>query len=169
MQKIALDCQKCGGRLEIDEKTDLFRCAHCGTPYLVKRADDYLQVVQLEERVDVLERDTQRIANGMGALAELPGIQQKIAELEAEDKRKKPRQQLIVLGVGFPLYFLVISFLLQNLGGLGATLSAFLVLLIAVVGVLLYLDNHNRQGKLDVLRKRAVELRMQVDRIAHSQ
>ena len=35
MEKIVLDCQKCGGALEITEDLELFKCQYCGMPYMV--------------------------------------------------------------------------------------------------------------------------------------
>lgn len=80
MSKIVLDCQKCGGTLEVTDDMELFKCEYCGMPYLVERSTDGFRIVRLEKRVsaveagqsklrlDVLESDLRRL------LAELDAI-----------------------------------------------------------------------------------------------
>jgi hypothetical protein len=55
MTKIVLDCQKCGGSLEITDAMEIFRCQYCGMPYLVDRSDGRIRITQLEERVSKVE------------------------------------------------------------------------------------------------------------------
>ena len=55
MDKLALDCSKCGGALEITPDMDMFKCPFCGVPYMVERKDGTTRVIRLEQRVSVLE------------------------------------------------------------------------------------------------------------------
>ena len=55
MEKIVLDCQKCGGTLEITPEIEIFKCKYCDTPYLVKRNAGSIQITKLEERIEIVE------------------------------------------------------------------------------------------------------------------
>ena len=77
MQKITLDCSRCGGALEITEDMELFKCPYCETPYIVERSEGSVRIVKLEQRVDKLEV-RQR---GIGASMELDQLLAKREEL----------------------------------------------------------------------------------------
>jgi DNA-directed RNA polymerase subunit RPC12/RpoP len=61
MGKIILNCSQCGGTLEVTDEMDLFKCQYCDMPYMVKRSDGSVQIVQLEQRVAKIEREQENL------------------------------------------------------------------------------------------------------------
>jgi len=94
MDKIVLDCQKCGGALEITGDVELFKCQYCGTPYLVKRSDGSVRVSRLEERVSQVEEDQAALRVSMlesRILQARANIAEVFRELDSLDDDKKDK------------------------------------------------------------------------------
>jgi len=85
MEKLILDCAKCGGALTITEDMELFKCDYCATPYLVKREQGAIHLVRLEEKVKVIEKQVDRMGNAIGAMNELTKLE-KTAEAEEKEE-----------------------------------------------------------------------------------
>jgi len=73
MNKISLDCSKCGGHLEITKNMELFKCPYCNMPYMVQREEGETRIIKLEERVSDLEENISEIFNN-SILSELAAI-----------------------------------------------------------------------------------------------
>jgi DNA-directed RNA polymerase subunit RPC12/RpoP len=61
MDKIVLDCSKCGGVLEITQDIEIFKCQYCGTPYMVERSEGTVRIIKLEQRVEKIEAEQSKI------------------------------------------------------------------------------------------------------------
>ena len=57
MERIALDCIKCGGSLEILPNSKYLTCQYCGMKHLVKWEGDVVTLLRIEEKVEVMSSD----------------------------------------------------------------------------------------------------------------
>lgn len=96
MNKIILDCSKCGGALDITDDMELFKCPYCGVPYMVERSEGSVRIVKLEQRVDKLEVEQR----GLRAKIELDELLAKREEVEQlhKEKGKGPLVAHIAIG-----------------------------------------------------------------------
>lgn len=76
MEKIVLDCLKCGAPLEITQDMELFRCPYCGMNHLVERVNNFSQLIPLERRVEHLESEQARFQDTL-TLKEIEQLDQK--------------------------------------------------------------------------------------------
>ena len=63
-QLTAVSCNRCGGTLDVGERTSFTTCGFCGTQLRVERSATALATVELDElrdRTDTLERNVQAL------------------------------------------------------------------------------------------------------------
>jgi len=92
MDKLALDCSKCGGALEITPDMEVFKCPFCGVPYMVEREEGTVRVIRLEQRVRVLEEKqstTDKAVSEISARQEL--LDTDLARMELAKLREERR------------------------------------------------------------------------------
>lgn len=115
MSRIVLDCNKCGGALEVTEDMEMFRCQYCGTPYLVERKDGATRIIQLEQRVSQLEErqvETESTVSEIGVKQE--SLDSGVAKIELKELREKQ-------------YAVAESWAKERFGPIGATIGAFVI------------------------------------------
>ena len=59
---VALECPKCGARLEVTPDLETFACGHCGASVRVRRSGGTISIERIEARLSNLERNTDRTA-----------------------------------------------------------------------------------------------------------
>jgi len=77
---ITLDCQKCGGSLEISDEFEIYSCPYCGMQYLVQSSEKGITIRKLDERVSKVENEQTEIKINLLA-SDLEQIRSKINEV----------------------------------------------------------------------------------------
>lgn len=123
MRKIALDCGKCGGALEVTEDMEMFKCPYCGTPYMVERSEGTVKIVKLERRVEQLEVEQRQIRSSVASI-ELKELLAERKELEEQFKQEglKSRDGYWAGGAfaGVLVTIVLVLIDIQVFGGVGA-------------------------------------------------
>jgi hypothetical protein len=162
MDKIVLDCAKCGGQLTVTAEPavpggqDLFRCAYCDAVYLVKREEGTVRIVRLEERVD-------RLGDALGAVTELQDL--KAEERDPTRRFKHPIEVLPYTLAGALIGGLFLAFSLGVGWRLGVTAAAVLTAAILAAGAGTYWQEKARYERL---RARRLQLQARVDAASRS-
>ena len=160
--KLILNCSQCGGRLEVTEDIELFKCEYCGMPYMVERSGGTVQIIELRQRLGALEE-------GVSALSEIDSIVAQREQLEAElSSGGVPALPLAILG--FVCFIVPMAFLessdvihtevLMPLIFVGALVGAFVWMWRSIQGTA------RKKQALEAIKKREAKLLAKISQIS---
>lgn len=164
---VALECPKCGARLEVPPGLESFACAYCAASVRVRRAGGTVSLQRIEARLTEVERNTDRTASELAIVRYEKDLARVETELAAAGAANSTR---VGAGCGGGLILAVLG-LLALFRSQGDNHVGYLLwglgLVAAIIGYRALQDESNvpLRTERDELRRRIAELRKLIDAV----